>query len=282
MIDTKALTARSFPVALAPLTITLGPGVHALLGGIRDGAPLVLAAIAGRARPRGGTVRVLGKPPGEVRASIAYVPRDAVLPDALRVDEALDLAASIRGEPAAPAADRLGALGVAPLATRRIATLAPGEARAIAMTEALTSRAQVILLDEPFVGLDPRAAALLAARARARASEGACVLVSTASVRDAADMGEDQLLFDRGVLVETRRAPRGASLSLAVSDVPRLLPALAVEPAIVSIESGPTGVVVRGVDTTELAAAVGRAVVAADVELFWLRAEAPALEELRG
>jgi hypothetical protein len=84
------------------------------------------------------------------------------------------------------------------------------------------------------------------------------------------------------VLVETRLAPRGASLSLAVSDVPRLLPALAVEPAIVSIESGPTGVVVRGVDTTELAAAVGRAVVAADVELFWLRAEAPALEELRG
>jgi ABC-type multidrug transport system ATPase subunit len=297
VIDAVALTARSAPVALAPLTITMGAGVHALLGRPEDGVALVLAAIAGRVHPRGGSVRVLGKPPALARASIAYVPRDARLPEALRVDEVLDIAAEIRGEgPRRNAAQRLDVLGIAPLATRRVASLTLAEARAVAMAEALTSRASVILLEEPYMALDPRAAGVLAVRLRERAKGGACVVVSTASVRDAADLADGQVIFDRGVVVRAflpdgtpvqassatePLAPRTTRLALAVSDVGRLLPLLSAEPAVSAIESDRESILITGTDATELAAAVGRAVLAADVELSWLRAEAPRLDDLR-
>jgi ABC-2 type transport system ATP-binding protein len=310
MIEAVALTARSAPVALAPLTLRIGAGVHALLGRPEDGVPLALAAFAGRVRPRSGSIRILGKPPSLVRASIAYIPRDAELPRALRVDEMLDLASEIRGEPKVPAADRLAVLGIEALATRAIASLSHGEARAVAMAEALTARASVLLFEEPYVALDPRAAGVLGERLRARAAGGACVVVGTASVRDAADLADAQVVFDRGVVVRdfggttsvelpppaprkapgaparaaTPRPPRNpapARLTLAVSDVPRLLPLLSTEKAVSTIESDRAVVVVTGADATELASAVSRAVLGADVDLLWLTAEAPPLDELR-
>jgi ABC-type multidrug transport system ATPase subunit len=303
VIETRLMTARSAPVALAPLTFKLGAGVHALLGRPEDGVPLVLAVLAGRVRPRAGTVRVLGEAPGDgtdaghVRARIAYVPRDPMLPEALRVHEMLDLASAIRQEPVVDAAERLAVLGVAPLAARRVGSLSLAEARAVAMAEALTSsKARVLLLEEPYV-VDPRAVGMLADLLHARARDGACVVFGTASVRDAADLGDDQLIFDRGVLVQAfsaegaalperdaasrSRVARPVRMALKVSDTPRVLAVLAAEPAVLSVESTSGSIVITGTDATELAAAVGRAVLAADVDLVWLRAEAPRIDELQ-
>ena len=301
MIETRLMTARSAPVALAPLTFKLGAGVHALLGRPEDGVPLLLAVLAGRVRPRAGTVRVLGESlghgdGGQVRASIAYVPRDPMLPEALRVREMLDLASAIRQERVVDAAERLAVLGVAPLAARRVGSLTLGEARAVAMAEALTSKARVLLLEEPYV-VDPRAVGMLADLLQARAKAGACVVFGTASVRDAADLGDDQLIFDRGVLVQAfsaegaalperdaaarSRVSRPVRMALKVSDTSRVLAQLSGEPAVLSVESTSASIVITGTDATELAAAVGRAVLAADVDLVWLRAEAPRIDELQ-
>jgi ABC-type multidrug transport system ATPase subunit len=289
MIQADGLTARSAPVALAPLSFELGAGVHALVGTYVDGVPLVLAALAGRVRLRKGSLRLLGKPLTEVRASVAYVPLDLALPDALTVNETFALAAEIRGEPRAEAAPRLAALGIASLGPRRVRSLTRAEARAVAMAEALTSSARVILLEEPYMTLDPRAAAVLAVRLRERAKDGACVVIGTASVRDAIDLADDQLVFDRGVLVRTMAtgastATPGAGLvrlSAGVSDIGPVLPELAKEATITAIESDHACIVVSGLDARELAAAVGRAVLRAGVDLEWLRADAPRLEELR-
>jgi ABC-type multidrug transport system ATPase subunit len=289
VIRAEGLVPRGLRMRIAPLTLALGAGVHALLGGPEDGVRVVLALFAGRLRAKAGSLRVLGKPIEDARTCIGYVPLDVALPDAFRVDEALDCAAAIRGEHAPAAAERLAALGVQPLAQRPVRTLTLAEARAVAIAEAVTSNADVLLIEEPFVSLDPRATGPLAKRLRARAAEGACVVVSTASPRDAAELADTQIVFDRGIVlrataneVRTARSVRGARLSIGVTDRSAVLAALAAEGCIRGIESDRAAIVVVGDDVTQLAGAVARAVVASGADLEWMRPEAPSLEELRG
>lgn len=121
MIAFEQVYAEERPLALKALSLTLDRGVHALVGGRGDGPPLALALAAGRARPRAGRLRVVGSEPADApaRRAIGDVPLDAVLPDALKVAEALVLAAKLRKEDAQDPEARLAALGVEALASRR-------------------------------------------------------------------------------------------------------------------------------------------------------------------
>jgi len=94
VIELDRVAARRRPLALASVSLRWGAGVHAVLGRREDGGALLLALIAGAARPRSGRVTVLGGAPEDasVRTRVAVVPLDPTLPDALRVGEALVLA----------------------------------------------------------------------------------------------------------------------------------------------------------------------------------------------
>ncbi len=291
MIAVEDLSARRPPLALARIGFSLGPGVHAVLGAPTEGGPLLLAVLAGRARVRGGVARVLERKAGDptTARAIAYVPMAPPLPEALTVRDTLRAAATIRGDAAAQAEDRLATLGVESLADRRVRTLAPEEARAVALVEALTSAtASVILIDEPFLGVDARTMALLGERMRLRARKGACILIATASPSDATTIAQSVLVLERGTLVRHAPSPRAiadlaarpARLRVVASDPRALLAELARDPAATDLESRDGALFVRGDDPTELAAAVARAVVRAGVDLVEMRTELPAVEEL--
>lgn len=162
VVVVDALSTRHARLARATLTATFEAGVHALVGGPRDGGPLLLSVIAGRALVRSGRVRVLGEAPGShaIRRRVGWVPSAPSLPEAMRVHEVMALAAVLRGEAAAPTVERLAALGLEALALRRVRSLTLEERRAVALAEALTSTVvRVLLLEEPLVAVDPRAAA---------------------------------------------------------------------------------------------------------------------------
>jgi ABC-2 type transport system ATP-binding protein len=288
MIALDGVAARSKPLALSSLTHHFEAGVHAVVGAPTDGGGLLLAVIAGRVRPRTGTVSVEGAAPSAARRRIAYVPLAALVPDALTVREALDAASLIRGEPARDAAARLAVLGVEALAPRLGRTLAPSEARAVLMVEALTSRAvHAILLEEPFVALDARAHAGLPAAVRGRAREGACVIVATSSTRDAAELADAHLVLEKGAL--SRRADTsdlgagagGARVRVVTPDTRSLLAELAREAAVTGVESAGNALVASGADLLSTVAAVGRAVVRSRVEVDDLRPELPTIDEAR-
>ena len=277
MIAVEGLSARRPPLALARIGFSLDAGVHAVL--------------AGRERVRAGVARVLERRAGDptTARSIAYVPMAPPLPDALTVRDTLLAAASIRGDDATSPEERLAALGLESLAGRRVRTLAPEEARAVALTEALTSTvATVILIDEPFVGVDARTTALLGDHLRARARKGACILVATASPNDATTLAKSVLVLSRGALVRHAPSPRAVAdlaerptrLRVVASDPRALLAELAREAAATDLESRDGALFVRGDDPTELAAAIGRAVVRAGVDLLEMRTELPPVEEL--
>jgi ABC-2 type transport system ATP-binding protein len=281
------VTAHAPPSSLTKVSLELSAGLHAIVGTRADGAPLLLAVASGWVRPKSGQILVAGMSPEKARPSVAYVPLDARLPTALRVREFLEVAAEVRAERAAPAPARLENLGIAALGDRLTQSLTTAEARAVLLAEALTSGVRVLLLDEPFVDIDPRAAGALPEVLREHAATGATVVIATSSPRDALELSTDQWLLSYGRLVgrlgamETPLAV-GTRLRIVARDAKALLVALAAEADFRGVELDEHALVVSGSDPAAIAAAVARASLRAGVELDAMRPDAPVLDELRG
>jgi molybdate transport system ATP-binding protein len=133
----------------------------ALYGPSGSGKTSVLEVIAGLRRPRRGRVAIGGRVLFDAAAAVdvpsrnrrvGYVPQDALLFPHLDVRRNI-----LYGSPdgdwsgAAPVVERLG---IAPLATRRVADLSGGERQRVALARALASRPDILLLDEPLAALD--------------------------------------------------------------------------------------------------------------------------------
>lgn len=249
-------------------------GVLALLGAPFDGTSLLLAILAGRAKARTGRAAI--------RGTLAYVPLEAALPDALRVEEVCDLSADLRGEARRPPAERLAPLGLESLAKRRTNALSPVEARGVALALALSSSAQTLLVEEPLAMIEPTVPSRVIAALRARAAAGACIVITTASVRDATRTADELAVLTRGVyaalppaLAHVGREGAGIRIVIAPTADARahataLVGALADHASIASIDTGSTGphglrapsiaVHVRGPDLVALATAVTQAI----------------------
>jgi ABC-type branched-subunit amino acid transport system ATPase component len=310
MIALESVSARLAPVAVHEVSLSWGPGVHAVIGAPHDGPALVLRLLSGRPKPRTGRVLFEGRPPTDraARRAIALVPLAPALPDALTVREVLRVAAAVRGEDPHSPEERLRVLGVEALAPRAVRSLAVPEVRAVALVEAITSRAvRLVLVEEPYVALDPRAASKLREGLRARASEGLTVVVTTASSRDAAELADDQLALRRGrpskADASFAAAPGvapvapgrwvtpdgpvrgsmpdgpirgltpdgGARMILLASDPRALVASLAREAEVEALARRDGAVVVRGRDAFGLAQAAARAVLAAGVDVLEMR-----------
>lgn len=292
MIQVSSLAAKGdLPnargaVLLRNVSFTWERGVLAVLGAPYDGTTLLLQVLAGHVRARGGSV--------SVKEPIAHVPVDVVLPDALRVDEACELAGELRGEPRKHAPERLAPLGLEALASRRVRSLSPAEARGVALAIALSSTAPVLLIEEPLAMIEPTVPSRVAAAIRARASAGAAVIVTTASVRDATTLADRTSMLTRGVLAPVpeplaHAGPGGSSMRvvLAPSDDARahasaLVAALTGDAAVAYVEAaGAVTVVARGPELAKLASAVTRAVAAARVEVEAIETAVMPLDAIR-
>ena len=144
---------------LNELDLELAPGqVTVLLGTNGAGKTTLLRLALGVLRRDAGTLRVLGvdpqRDPAAVRARVGYVPAS---PDAYPWMSPRDLYAFLRphypGFTLAHALALAGTLGV-PL-DRAFAKLSRGEAMKAMLVAALAHRPRLLLLDEPFSGLDP-------------------------------------------------------------------------------------------------------------------------------
>jgi ABC-type multidrug transport system ATPase subunit len=194
----------------------------------------------------------------------------------------------VRKETRRDAADRLAVLGVETLADRTVRSLSRAEARAVALAEALTSTTvRVLLVEEPLVAMDPRAAGRVSEALRGRGRDGCAVVVTTVSMRDAAEVSDDWVALRAGALVGQAAcvdtlvdaAPDGANLRVVprhAGDVSALVAALGQESDVDAIERDGGSVRLRGPDATALARAASHAAVEADVDIVELRFDPPA------
>jgi len=164
----------------------------------------LLRADAGSASVAGWDVRSEGL---EVRASIGYVPQALSADGGLTARENLDFYARVTGVPrrerVARIAGAVEAMELEPLLDRLARTFSGGMLRRLEIATALLNRPSVLFLDEPTVGLDPTARALVWERVHAlRAEHGTTVVVTTHLMEEAERHCDRVAIMDGGRVVE--------------------------------------------------------------------------------
>ena len=172
------------------LTLDIEPGsAVAVIGPNGSGKSTLLRGILGLAEHRGGTIEVLGTAPSAARRHVGSLPqadtRENELPISVRQVVTMGLYRSLgpltpvgaRGRRAVDAA--LERVGLAAFARRRFGELSGGQQQRAILARALVADPRLLLLDEPFNGLDRENRDTLLALVRELRAEGRTVLVST-------------------------------------------------------------------------------------------------------
>ena len=174
-------------VAVADVSFELGAGeIVCLVGAAGSGKTTLLRLGAGLERPDAGVVRVAGEPPDGVAARrlIGFAPREAAFPPATTVREVLDHFARCHAggnrERGVLVQDALEGAGLDGAGARRAASLPLAERRRLLFAQAALGERRVVVLDEPFAGLDAITRRDLGERLTRLAAAGAALLVSSA------------------------------------------------------------------------------------------------------
>jgi ABC-2 type transport system ATP-binding protein len=176
--------------------------VTGLLGPSGCGKTTLIRSIVGVQRVAGGSVRVLGLPAGAppLRRRVAYVTQSPSVYADLTVAENLQYFARVIGAPGERVVEALAAVDLARSGGRMTGTLSGGQRSRVSLACALLGRPDVLVLDEPTVGLDPVLRRDLWALFHRLADDGATLLVSS-HVMDEASRCDRLLLMREGGLV---------------------------------------------------------------------------------
>jgi ABC-2 type transport system ATP-binding protein len=176
--------------------------VTGLLGPSGCGKTTLIRSIVGVQRVAGGSVKVLDLPAGtpELRRRIAYVTQAPSVYADLTVAENLHYFARVLGAPPERVVEALAAVDLARSGDRMTGTLSGGQRSRVSLACALLGRPDVLVLDEPTVGLDPVLRRDLWALFHRLADDGATLLVSS-HVMDEASRCDRLLLMRDGRLV---------------------------------------------------------------------------------
>ena len=184
------------------LDLSIGAGVTGLLGPSGCGKSTLLRSIVGVQQTHGGTVSVLGEPAGSagLRRRIGYVTQAASVYDDLTLTENLRFFARVLGVPAAEVTRVTDAVDLGAHRDRVVGRMSGGQRSRASLAVALLGRPDVLVLDEPTVGLDPVLRRDLWALFHRLADDGATVLVSS-HVMDEADRCDHLLLMREGAII---------------------------------------------------------------------------------
>ncbi len=158
MVVDRLSVVRGSTTALRDVRFTLEPGtLTGLLGPSGAGKTTLMRAIVGVQIITSGSVTVLGRPAGSapLRSRVGYVTQNpSVYPD-LTVGENLRYFARILGAPASDVDRVVEEVQLRGQAEQVVSTLSGGERSRVSLATALLGRPELLVLDEPTVGLDP-------------------------------------------------------------------------------------------------------------------------------
>ena len=205
-IDIRGLrVVRGGNVVIESLDLSVPVGqVVGLLGPSGSGKTTLMRAIVGSQVVDGGTVTVLGEPAGSpsLRRRIGYVTQAPSVYVDLTVHENLRYAASILRVDDTEVQRSLREVDLADKQKRTIGTLSGGERARVSLAIALLGSPDLLVLDEPTVGLDPVLRRDLWGMFRQLSNQGVSLLVSSHVMDEAARCDRLVLMRDGGVLAD--------------------------------------------------------------------------------
>jgi ABC-2 type transport system ATP-binding protein len=178
--------------------------VTGLLGPSGSGKTTLIRAIVGVQVVEAGDVRVLGEPAGEpgLRRRVAYVTQEPSVYADLSVRENLNYFARILAAPADAPREAIATVGLTAQESQAVSTLSGGERARVSLAAALVGGPELLVLDEPTVGLDPVLRRDLWDLFHRLADGGATLLVSS-HVMDEAERCDELLLLREGRVLAT-------------------------------------------------------------------------------
>ena len=179
--------------------------VTGLLGPSGCGKTTLMRAIVGVQVVEGGRVCVLGSPAGVsgLRARVGYMTQAPSVYGDLSVEENLRYFARIVGVDDRRVEEVLGAVELHPLRRQVVGSLSGGERSRVSLATVLLNRPELLVLDEPTVGLDPVLRAELWAMFHRLAASGATLLISSHVMDEAGECDELLLMRDGAILDQT-------------------------------------------------------------------------------
>lgn len=211
MIELRELSKRFGTVeALHALSLTVARGeMVALVGPNGAGKTTALKLLAGLLLPTAGSARVAGLDVHQegvaVKRLLAFLPDQPFLYEQLTVAEMLGFIGGMYRLPADTLQERAGTLlsrfGLSDALSRRIGELSFGMRSRLALVASLLHDPQVLVMDEPFFGLDPQTLRSMKQLLIERTSAGLTVLLSTHQLAIVEDLAHRIVVLDQGRMV---------------------------------------------------------------------------------
>jgi heme exporter protein A len=207
-ITATALTKR-FGVAWAvrDLTFAVPPeSVLLVLGPNGSGKTTLLRLLATALRPTSGYAAVFGHDLAQradaIRTLAAFVGTSPGVYDALTARENLQFAAAMCGRPHEPVAPWLERVGLASAGEQLVHTFSQGMKRRLALARAWLAAPSVLLLDEPYSGLDAEGVQLVHRSVAETTQRGGCVVIATHERDRGVSIADAVLVLSAGRMME--------------------------------------------------------------------------------
>ncbi len=200
VVADKVRVVREGVTALDGVSFSIAPGkITGLIGPSGSGKTTLMRAIIGVQIITGGMLTVLGKPAGhaELRERIGYEPQSPAVYEDLSVQQNLIYFADIFGAGSEAVHQVLKQVELTPQAGQLTGTLSGGQLARVSLAVALLGNAELLILDEPTVGLDPVLREKLWMMFRSLANQGKTLIISS-HVMDEAERCQDILLLRDG------------------------------------------------------------------------------------
>ncbi len=268
-------------VAVNDISFSLGPGVTGLLGPNGAGKSTLLHLIAGLLRPSAGEVRVGGerawRHPDAYRR-IGLVPEREAVPGFMTGREFAVFNARLQElpDPDAAAARAIATVDLEAAADRAIGGYSKGMRQRAKIAGALVHDPPILLLDEPFNGMDPRQRLHMIDLLRSMAAQGRTILFSSHILEEVERLADNVLVVYAGRLAasgdfrEIRRlmTDRPHTFRVRSADDRRLAALLLSDPAVFGVELGEGRLTVRVADYAAFTRFLPRAGRDASISLF--------------
>jgi len=200
-------------IALDGVDLSLEAGlVHGLVGMNGSGKSTLFKALMGRVRLTGGQVRLAGLSPDAARAAgvVSYMPQaenvDWDFPVSVREVVMMgrygrqDRMRRVRAVDRAAVADALAEVELTQLADRQIGRLSGGQKKRAFLARAMAQEAEILLLDEPFAGVDRPSEDTIVRLLRRLAAQGRTLVVSTHDLAGLPQLADDVVLLQQRVI----------------------------------------------------------------------------------
>ncbi len=226
-IETSGLVRRFGTTrAVDGIDLRVAPGtVHGLLGPNGAGKTTLIRMLATLLRPNGGTARVLGhdvvREPDAVRRRVSLTGQFGSVDEELTGSENLVMLGRLLGHSRRGArhrsAELLDAFGLADAARRVVKTYSGGMRRRLDIAASIVVTPDLLFLDEPTTGLDPRTRNHVWQIVRTLVAEGRTVLLTTQYLDEADQLADRIAVIDHGrIIAEGTSGELKASVGSAV------------------------------------------------------------------